>query len=85
MNNDNCDMMLEELGILDCFVDAEERLEITSEHILKLKMRIDEEVTRNQIMLNCGVELLTLDEKLECGEISKKVYKKVKNGLIKKD
>lgn len=77
--------MLEKLDLLDCFVDAKERLEITSKDILKLKMRIDEAVNKNQCMLNLGVELLTLDEKFECGEISEKVYKKVRNSLIKKN
>lgn len=78
MKNDNCDIVLRELDLLDCFVDSEEKLEITSNQILELRKKIDELVAKNQIILNRGVELLILDEKFESGEINEKVYKKLR-------
>lgn len=78
MKNDNCDIVLKELDLLDCFVDSEEKLEITSNQILELRKKIDELVAKNQIILNRGVELLILDEKFESGEINEKVYKKLR-------
>lgn len=82
MTNNSYDMMLEELGLSDCFVDAEEELEITPKQILDLRMKIDEATTRNQIMLNRGIELLTFPEKLDREKISEKEL--VKNLSIKR-
>ena len=84
MNIDNCDKMLEEFGLSDCFIEAEEKLEITPEQILELRMQIDEKVTKNQDMLNTGIALLALNEKFERGEISNKTYRKVMKELSRK-
>ena len=83
-SNNDIEKMIEELGFSDCFVNAEEALDITSNQIFELRMKIDEKVTKNQNMLNCGIALLTLDEKFAYGEVDGKVYRKVRNELSNK-
>ena len=77
--NNDVDKMIEGLGLSDCFVNAKEQLNITPRQIFDLRMKIDEKVTINQNILNSGIELLTLDEKFAHGEISGKVYRKIRN------
>ena len=54
--------MLGELGLQDCFEEAENILEITDEQILQLRLSIDEKVRQNEIALNRSVDMLAACE-----------------------
>lgn len=54
--------MLGNLGLQDCFEDADNKLDITDEQILQLRLAIDEKVHQNEIALNRSVEMLAACE-----------------------
>ena len=50
--------IIEELELNDCFKDADVVLDVTVEQLEQLRLRIDEEVQRNEIERNRGVDML---------------------------
>jgi len=56
------DSVIESLDLKDCFVDAKEILDVTSEQIMQLRLQIEKEIRENEYELNRGIELLAACE-----------------------
>lgn len=56
------DDIIAELDLQDCFQDSSETLEVSSEQLMLLQIRIENEVKQNEIALNRSVDMVAAYE-----------------------